>query len=225
MLDSSNMNNGSGLIRDGVYSRIRTDILTCGLAPGSRVFENDLAERYGVSKSPVRDALLRLQEHGLVEVLPRKGYLIRPISLADAKDLYEMRLLLEKSCIRRACDFAIDDELAALDRFRAADHDDSLAEWVSYNRNFHRAIAVCSGNARMAKMSEEVIDQFDRLTFMGVSNLRADMVFDKLVEEHCEIIDALQARGRSKVTCLITRHIKKSQKRLFTVLENPPIVE
>ncbi|MDP6925550.1 MAG: GntR family transcriptional regulator, partial [Rhodospirillales bacterium] len=76
------MNNGSGLIRDSVYSRIRADILTCGLAPGSRVFENDLAERYGVSKSPVRDALLRLQEHGLVEVLPRKGYLIRPISLA-----------------------------------------------------------------------------------------------------------------------------------------------
>ena len=157
MLDSSNLDNGSGLIRDGVYGKIRTDILTCDLAPGSRVFENDLAERYGVSKSPVRDALLRLQEQGLVEVLPRKGYLIRPISLADAKDLYEMRLLLEKSCIRRACEFATDEELAEMDRFRTVSNDGSLAEWIGYNRDFHRAIATCSGNARMAKMSEEVI--------------------------------------------------------------------
>lgn len=225
MLDSSNLTNGSGLIRDGVYGKIRTDILTCALAPGARVFENDLAERYGVSKSPVRDALLRLQEQGLVEVLPRKGYLIRPISIADAKDLYEMRLLLEKSCIRRACELATDEDLASLDRFRSADNDDGLAEWVGYNREFHRAVAACSGNARMAKISEEIIDQFDRLTFMGVSNLRADMVADKLVEEHCEIIDAIQARDRSAATGLVTRHIKKSQKRLFAVLENPPIVE
>ena len=56
--------NGSVLIRDGVYERIRADILACVLSPGSRIFENDLAKRYNVSKSPVRDALLRLQEQG-----------------------------------------------------------------------------------------------------------------------------------------------------------------
>ena len=98
---------GSGLMRDGVYEQIRADILSCALVPGSAVYENELAQRYSVSKSPVRDALLRLQEHGLVEVLPRKGYRIRPISIADAHDLYEMRVLLEKASVRRACDDSI----------------------------------------------------------------------------------------------------------------------
>ena len=228
MLDNSanelQVENGSGLIRDGVYEKIRADILACVLAPGARVFENDLAKRYNVCKSPVRDALLRLQEQGLIEVLPRKGYLIRPISIGDAHDLYEMRLLLEKSCIRRACDNASDEGLASLDRFRSVENGD-LAHWVTYNRDFHRRIAELSGNGRMAKMAEEVIDQFDRLTFVGVSNPPTAAASEKFVAEHCEIIDALQARDRSKATSLINKHISKSQKRLFAVLENPPIVE
>lgn len=234
MLDNAaegvQVESGSGLIRDGVYEKIRADILACVLAPGSRVFENDLAQRYNVSKSPVRDALLRLQEQGLIEVLPRKGYLIRPISIGDAHDLYEMRLLLEKSCIRRACEEASDEDLASLDKFRIVENG-NLAHWVTYNRDFHRRIAELSGNARMAKMANEVIDQFDRLTFVGVSNAPSPQstqisgASEKFVAEHCEIIDALQARDRSQVTSLINKHIRKSQKRLFTVLENPPIVK
>ena len=216
--------NGSVLIRDGVYERIRADILACVLSPGSRIFENDLAKRYNVSKSPVRDALLRLQEQGLIEVLPRKGYLIRPISIGDAHDLYEMRLLLEKFSIRRACDEATDEDLASLDQFRSVDNGD-LVHWVMYNRKFHRRITELSGNMRMAKITAEVIDQFDRLTFVGVLNAPSAEASEKFVAEHGEIIDALQARDRSKVTSLITKHITKSQKRLFSVLGNQPIIE
>mgnify|MGYP001477663778 CR=1 FL=1 len=218
------LQNSSILIRDGVYEHIRADILSCVLLPGARIFENDLAKRYDVSKSPVRDALLRLQEQGLIEVLPRKGYLIRPISKSDAYDLYEMRLLLEKSSLRRACNEASDEDLASLDQFRAVDNGD-LVHWVMYNRNFHRRITELSGNSRMARITAEVIDQFDRLTFVGVSRAPSETTSEKSVAEHVEIIDALQARDRSKVTKLITKHITKSQKRLFSVLGHQLIVQ
>ena len=218
------LQNSSILIRDGVYEHIRADILSCVLLPGARIFENDLAKRYDVSKSPVRDALLRLQEQGLIEVLPRKGYLIRPISKSDAYDLYEMRLLLEKSSLRRACNEASDEDLASLDKFRAVDNGD-LVHWVMYNRNFHRRITELSGNSRMARITAEVIDQFDRLTFVGVSSAPSETTSEKSVAEHVEIIDALQARDRSKVTKLITKHITKSQKRLFSVLGHQLIVQ
>ena len=218
------LQNSSILIRDGVYQHIRADILSCVLLPGARIFENDLAKRYDVSKSPVRDALLRLQEQGLIEVLPRKGYLIRPISKSDAYDLYEMRLLLEKSSLRRACNEASDEDLASLDQFRAVDNGD-LVHWVMYNRNFHRRITELSGNSRMARITAEVIDQFDRLTFVGVSSAPSETTSEKSVAEHVEIIDALQARDRSKVTKLITKHITKSQKRLFSVLGHQLIVQ
>ena len=79
--------------------------------------------------------------------------------------------------------------------------------------------------ARFSEMAQEVIDQFDRLTFVGVSAAPSEAAAEKFVAEHCEIIDALQARDRSTVTSLINKHISKSQKQLFAVLENPPIVE
>ncbi|MBT7570635.1 MAG: GntR family transcriptional regulator [Rhodospirillaceae bacterium] len=221
MLDDGSVANG-GLIRDGVYDNIRADILACELAPGSRIHENDLAARYDVSKSPVRDALLRLQVEDLIEVLPRKGYRVRPISINDVGELYEMRLLLEKACVRRAIDEASDAALAGLDSFRTTDHAGDLAAWVRYNRQFHRAIADAAGNDRLAKAAAEVIDQFDRLTFVGVAQ---GATSEKLVAEHGALIDAIQDRGKGRAQRLITDHIKQSQKRVFAVLNNPAIVD
>ena len=217
-----------GLMRDTVYDQIRADILSCDLQPGVQLRENDLAQRYRVSKSPVRDALLRLQEQGLIEVLPRKGYRVVPVSVSDARELYEMRIMMEKACARRAIEEASDEELASLDIFRVVDAD-GLAAWVTYNRDFHSAVAKLSGNTRLAKTACEVIDQFDRLTFMGVSGQQSSAQgngsAEKLVAEHVAIIDAIQARDKTKAASLIGSHIKKSRKRLFAVLENPPIVQ
>ena len=216
---------GVGLMRDGIFDRIRGDILACVLTPGALIQEKELAARYAVSKSPVRDALLRLQEQGLIEVMPRKGYRVRPISLADARDLYETRILLEKACAKLAAEQASDADLALLDHFRSAVDAESLAEWVAYNRDFHRAIAYLSGNARLTKMAQEVIDQFDRLTFVGVSRAPSGASSQKLVKEHCDLIDAIQARDKTRAARLINAHVIKSQKRLFAVLANPPIVD
>ena len=217
--------NGSRLIRDSIYDRMRADILTCALTPGALIQEKDLATRYEVSKSPVRDALLRLQEQGLIEVIPRRGYRIQPISVSDARELYEIRLLLERACIKRAIENATNQDLANLDHFRSAGENRSLAEWVTYNRDFHRAIAQLSSNARLTRMTQEVIDQFDRLTFMGVVTAPSDASSEKLVGEHCSIIDAIQARDKTAAGRLINGHVMKSQKRFFTVFENPPIIK
>ena len=217
------------LIRDGVYRQIRADILACDLIPGSQVHENILAERYAVSKSPVRDALLKLEEQGLIDVLPRKGYRVRPISAKDAGELYEMRLLLERACVRRAIEDASDETLKNLDQFRTDQDAGSLSDWVAYNRSLHNAIAAASGNARMAKAAGEVLDQFDRLTFMGVANDSGNGTGNgsspKLVDEHCEIIDAIQARDKGRAASLVASHIKSSRRRVLVALENPPIVQ
>ena len=76
------------------------------LRPGTQLQEKDLAEKYGVSKSPIRDALLRLQEQHLIEVLPRKGYRVTPIKMNEIGEMYEMRSILECSCVRRLIDEA-----------------------------------------------------------------------------------------------------------------------
>ena len=205
----------TSLMRDDVYQRVREDILACNLVPGSLLQEKDLAFRYSVSKSPVRDALLRLQEQGLIEILPRKGYRILPVSLVDAEDLYDMRILLEKACIKRAIENATLDDLEGLERFRSASGCESLTQWVAYNRDFHRSIA---------RLAYDIIDQFDRLTFMGVSKAPDDISAENLVSEHCQIINSIQSRDKTRAMRLINSHVLMSKKRLFAVLKNPPIV-
>ena len=99
------------LLRDNVYESLRADILTCRLAPGDDMREQDLAERYAVSRQPVREALLRLEREHLVTVQPRQGYRVNPISLADARDLLRFRLALEPACVAEAIENASDDVL------------------------------------------------------------------------------------------------------------------
>lgn len=212
------------LMRDDVYERIRDDILSCVLQPGSPVHEQALAQRFQVSKSPIRDALLRLQEQHLVEVLPRKGYRVRPISLADAVELYEMRLLYERECALRAIDHAADATLAELDEFRTGPRGRDLTKWIAYNRRFHLAVAAASGNSRLQRAATEVIEQFDRLTYVGVNGSAPAAGTHAFADEHAAIIDALQARDRRRAVAQIREHIEASRKRTLASLAHPVIV-
>ena len=212
------------LMRDGVYERLRSAILTCELKPGSQIHEQDLVQRYAVSKSAIRDALLRLQEQQLVEVLPRKGYRIKPISISDAREMYEMRLLLEQSCMRRAIDHAPDGELKRLDRFLTVPRNIDLPRWIAYNRKFHIAISQVCGNQRMARASIEVIEQFDRLTYAGVASLEDRQTLQRFVDEHGEIVHALQDRDKRKACALAREHIESSRRRVLDRLAEVMVV-
>ena len=212
-----------GLIRDDVYDRIRAEILACVLKPGSLVQENDLALRYAVSKSPVRDAFLRLQEQGLVEVLPRKGYRIKPISVADAAEMYEMRAILERSCITRAIDHAADQTLQGLDRFRKSGKTPDLPSWIAYNRAFHVAVVDAAGNARLARAAREIIEEFDRLTYMSIARFDTSGLA-ALVGEHVALIDALQARDKRAALATARSHVEDARDRLLDSLSNLAVV-
>src|SRR5438132_12884224 len=132
----------SMLLRENVYDSLRADILMCRIAPGDDMREQDLAERYAVSRQPVREALLRLEREHLVTVQPRQGYRVNPISLSDARDLLRFRRALEPACVSEAIETAPQDVLNALDTFRhfAGDHED----FIAYNRAFHSALAHAS---------------------------------------------------------------------------------
>jgi len=149
------------LLRDNVYENLRADILSCRLAPGDDMREQELAERYAVSRQPVREALLRLEREHLVTVQPRQGYRVNPISLSDARDLLRFRLALEPACVAEAIENAPEKVLNALDDFRSFSGD--REDFITYNRAFHCALAHASGNRRMAGSLCDLIGQADRL--------------------------------------------------------------
>ena len=109
------------LVRNKVFHLVRGEILSCTLAPGEELREGELAKRYGVSKSPVRDAMQKLEFEGLIEIEPRRGHRVKPISVSDAEDILELRTILETGVVRKIIASASDDDVAVLDRFRTAD--------------------------------------------------------------------------------------------------------
>src|ERR1700761_9464752 len=111
------------LLRDRVYQAIRNAILTCEFQPGLELREQILGERYRVSRSPIRDSLLRLEHEKLVTVLPRQGYRVNPISLSDVEDIFGLRLVIEPACAAAGAR-ADDEALQSLSRFRGFARDD-----------------------------------------------------------------------------------------------------
>lgn len=210
-----------------IYEQLHADILACIMAPGIQFQERQIAQRFNVSKSPVRDALIKLQEQNLVQVIPRKGYRVTRISLSDARDLYEMRTILEREAIARLIDNGSDEAIASLDEYRTGSVQ-SLDAWIKYNRSFHVRLAMLCGNQRLAKAGREVVEQFDRMTKVSVTNSvdpnpMSVAVLEARMQEHGAIIDAIQARDKRKALALSRDHIDESCKRLMAVLESASI--
>lgn len=214
-----------GLIRHKVYDRLRADILSCVLPPGSEFREGDLAEQFGVSKSPIRDALQRLEIEGLVEIEPRRGHRVAPISIADAEDILGLREILETGAIRTIVANASDGTLTGLDRLRDASTTDVRA-FAAYNRNFHQAICEAAGNRRLSASVAGLMENYDRLCLVSLSSSgRSEGTnMAEALADHNEIIDALQARNAAAAVRASARHIKTSRRRVLRGLAARPIV-
>lgn len=209
------------LLRENVYESLRSDILSCRLAPGHDMREHELAERYAVSRQPVREALARLAREHLVTVQPRQGYRVNPISLSDARDLLRFRLALEPACVAEAIENAPDAVLKRLDPFRSFSGDHEA--FIAYNRAFHTALAKASGNRRMAAALCDLIEQADRLVRVSIANLKGHNPA-KLVAEHAALIDAMQRRDRRTAVRIIKDHISQTEKRVLPALKRNAVI-
>jgi len=214
-------------MRADIYTVLRREILSCAIPPGAEIRDAEFAERFSVSRSPVRDALLRLEAEGLVLINPRKGYRAAPISVADARDLFAFRAVLEPACAASAAEEASDAALADLDRFRSMETAEqganASAAFVHYNREFHLALAGLCSNRRLREATVDLIEQFDRFVTVSI-NSESDLQHAALIAEHCEIIDALQARDGKRAGRILARHAGRARKRVLAALARSPIV-
>lgn len=212
------------LIRHKVFSALRQEILSCNIRPGEEVRENELARRFGVSKSPIRDALQKLEFEGLVEIVPRRGHRVTPISVADAQDMLGLREILENGALRQIAADASDETLRGLDQLRVA-NTQQLSEFASYNRGFHLTLCELSGNKRLAQVMAGLMENYDRLCVVSLTSVRDEAGgMEDALNDHNEIIDALQARNATLAVRLSKRHLKKSRSQIMKGLESRPIV-
>lgn len=195
---------------EDVLNRLRDMAIFFEFKPGERLNEAGLAERLGVSRTPVREALMTLAHEGFLEPAGR-GYARRKFDVQEMKDLYELRLGLEKECcryaVRRATPAQIDELEAYLAHSRSISPDTPVTELVKLDEGFHQRLAQMSGNAELEKM---VVWMNRRIRFMRWISMDGKMR-DATQCEHTELLEALRRRDEPAMMAMITQHISLRQ--------------
>ena len=206
--------------QDTVLAALREDIRTGLLAPGDQIVQESLAERYGVSRVPLREALKTLESEGQVTYYPHRGYFVTELSVADLMEVYRLRALLEAEAIREAVPMLGDDDVAALADLVAAvdaasDRGD-LAEVTVANRRFHFALFDAAGMPRLSRLLRqlwEATDAYRSLYFQAEPNR------ERVAAEHAAMVAALRARDADAVIALHDRHRENSVVAVRALLE------
>lgn len=210
------------------YRRLRGQILDNTLPPGFRALEQELASRLGISRTPVREALIRLQKEGLVEVIPRHGMRVLPVSAADMKDICEVLSALESAAAEIAARRSPGEaELAPLleasrDMAKALKADD-LEAWAEADERFHRGLIELSGNRLLI---EVVLNLWDRVHRARRSTLwlRAEPVTS--TRDHALLLERLRAGDAKGAFEAIRAHRERTSRELLEILERdrrPPL--
>ncbi len=191
---------------DRVYAQVKQDILAGTLAGGVFVTEGALAAETGVSRTPVREALLRLQGEGLVRLYPKKGALVAPPSADEARDVLEARVVIEEWAARTVWPrrTAIVDDLATqLDAMRETRSSGDITGLVEHDRRFHEILVAAAGNAVLTRTYQGLRDR--QLTIVAAQMRRSTERIDHAVQGHTELLRLLSS-GTVDDFVVATRH-------------------
>lgn len=206
---------------DRAYEHTKAHIIEGRVPPGEWLSEGEIAQALSVSRTPVREAFLRLQAEGMLRLYPRKGAVVVPLSERDVADVMQLREMAEVFAGRHA--LALEDDeraeaLAELDRLVAEQRavgESDLGRFVALDREFHAAIVRVSGNRLLDEFYASLRDKQER---MGQDALRRDPArLRSILSEHAELVDRLRARDAEGYEAVLARHLESSRKLLSRV--------
>lgn len=191
-------------LADLARERIMQDIIQLRLHPGEIVQLKDLAQAYGMSRTPVREALAQMQHSGLISAIPYKGYRIRPLDKHDIEDVIFMRNLLEPAAAERAAVEITEDELVELEALRPPRTDTIDLEFDRYSERFHTLIGEASRSRRLAEMISSVYRDLARLQYAGLSH----SVPREIIKAHNKIIETIRLRDPHAAREAMQQHVR-----------------
>jgi len=207
-------------LKDWAYDTIKESILNLRVPPGAQLHIEDLADQMGVSRTPVREALLRLESDGLVRAVPRVGFFVTEITRRDLEDLFELRALLESFAAEKAASLLTDDELARVDRLLEASvsavEQGDMDRFLETEIAFHTLFIERAPNRHLIAMMESLQDLTYRervLSLESLKNVRESL------NEHQRIVEALHQRDGELTGRLMREHICAVRDRMLQFVD------
>lgn len=199
-------------LRDVVFQTLRQAILYGELKPGERLMEIKLANRLGVSRTPVREAIRMLELEGLVVMEPRKGAHVAKITEKDLNDVLEVRMGLEILVVqfasKRITEKELNDLRAAAEEFEHSMKLDDLTALAAADVKFHEIIYQATHNQRLVQMINNIKEQMYRYRMEYLKDVK---VRETLIKEHRQLLEALEAHDVKGAEAFIGAHIKNQQ--------------
>ena len=209
------------VLTDDVVDALRASILAGKIPPGSRLIEEDLAEMLKVSRGPVRQAIFRLQQEGLVVHEPHRGATVCEVSEDDVADIYSLRLALERLAVEHAARKAGPEEYAGVEavltRFVATPRTDINRQRVAeLDIDFHDAIFRAARSRRLYRAWETLRSQL--MMFLMLRDALPDDYLESWHRDHLRLLDAIRSRDVKAADAVLLEHVDSARKRLLANL-------
>lgn len=206
-------------LREVVFSTMRKAIVEGHFKPGQRLMEVQLAEQMGVSRTPVREAMRKLELEGLVVMVPRKGAYVAGLTSEDIREVVEIRVVLEGLAAKKAAQNAKADKIERLENslihFEEAASKRNIGDLIHYDTEFHDIIYKSAQNNKLMQMINNLREQVQRYRvayFTQMSNT------EMLVKEHNELLNAIKNRDGNKARAIAEGHIATTEE-LIVIME------
>ncbi|MGR3322632.1 MAG: GntR family transcriptional regulator [Pseudooceanicola sp.] len=216
---------GKPLQGQSTYERLREEIRSGILRPGSRLTETEIAERLAISRTPVREAIRRLESEGLVDHQPRSGAVVRRLEYPEIMELYEMRTVLEATAARLAARAASPmeiEELTAINAEMATAAAGEAERLVVLNRLFHARLMDAARNRFLLRSMASVEST---MLILGPSSMEAPDRAREAVREHEAVLAAVSARDGDGAEAAMRAHMEHAQLARLKILRQDPPAE
>ncbi|HIJ95595.1 MAG TPA: GntR family transcriptional regulator [Desulfuromonadales bacterium] len=194
-------------LREKILENIRDAIVTGSLKAGSRVSEPELAERYGISRTPIREAFRQLESEGYLTVIPRRGAVVSSFSPKDVEEFYAIKSILEGYAARQACEKLSDKDIDRLqginDKLAELARQSDIRHFFKIHSDFHDLFIKAADNEKLRELIAGLVTKFQRLRFTSLS-LPDRMTVS--VQEHEKIIDAFRRRDADAAETLVRKN-------------------
>lgn len=199
-------------LRERIVEFIKDSVISGRLKPGERVPEQEIAESFGISRTPIREAFRQLESEGFITVTPRKGAVVSPITDRDVREFYAIKSLLEGFAARTSCQTLTPKEIKRLDSLNAqmkrhADRDD-VKGFFKLDNQFHDTFLKACGNEKLCALVHHLVQQFERfrITALSLPGRMKDSV-----KQHDEIIDAFRKKDAGLVERLVSANAERGR--------------
>lgn len=206
-------------LSDEVYNALAKRIIKRRLRAGTRLVENEMAEDFGISRIPIREALNRLAQDGLIELTPRKGARVKHLKIQDVEEVYDLRRILESFAIEKAATSIKKEELNQIKRLlkkNSGSSEKRLEYFLDSDLRLHSLFINCCNNSRLIKILKNLhnfINSFRILDAQYEERIR------QAHQEHKDIVKALVEKDARRAKSLIEEHIENAKRHILTDFE------